>query len=321
MENSEKLLELLQKEKLTREEQHQIDIQIQSDPELAKLFNTYQNIAHAVKYGTHLSGNDISEYIFYKNGIAVNNSNIIKFIPRIEEHLRICKKCEDEFKELNSEYAESESILDNILINSVSDSGNKSSIPGVYKRIWGVRFAFITSVSIILLFLSTVVISNLTKPAYYDLAKVTNNPEFSISRGRATDDFQRGIEAYDNENYNQAILFFDKDIKLNGNENTIFYTHYLLGLTYLESAQKSILGLFPHMDNNKIRDGIVNLNACVHENNTGEFQDINMNAYYYLSKAYLMEGNKEEAILCLKSVINGKGSKMDEAAKILNKLE
>jgi tetratricopeptide (TPR) repeat protein len=166
-----------------------------------------------------------------------------------------------------------------------------------------------------------VIISNLTKPAYFDLAKITNNREFSISRGRATDDFQRGIEAYDEENYNQAILFFNKDAKLNSSENTIFYTHYLLGLTYLESAQKSILGLFPHIDNDKVSNGIVNLKICIRENNSGEFQDINMNANYYLSKAYLMEGNKEEAILSLKNVINGKGSKMDEAAKILNKLE
>jgi hypothetical protein len=98
MENSDKLLELLQKEKLTGKEQQQLYIQIQNDPELAKLFNTYKKIENTVKYNTHLSGNDISEYIFYKNGLAGDNSNIITFIPRIEEHLRTSKKCEEEIK-------------------------------------------------------------------------------------------------------------------------------------------------------------------------------------------------------------------------------
>jgi tetratricopeptide (TPR) repeat protein len=321
MENSNILLELLQKNKLSEEEQQQLNLLIQSDPELAKLYGSYKKISNTVKYHSHLSTGEISEYVLYKNGLSTDGTGIIMHAPRIEEHLRICKRCEDEFKELNSEFVESEAFIDAALLKPISgDSKGNSSVSGILRRPYSLKIAFATTV-IILLFTVAAVIINLTRPSYYDLAKLTDKSELSITRGRATDDFQKGIEAYDDGNYSKAAAFFDNDIKFNDNESTIFYTYYILGLTNLEFAQKNTTDLFPAFNKGKALISITNMKICIQKNNTGAFPDINLNAYYYLAKAYLMLGNKEEAVSCLKNVITGKGSKMDDAAKILNKLK
>jgi tetratricopeptide (TPR) repeat protein len=321
MENSDYLLELLQKDKLSEEEQEQLNLIIQSDPESAKLYDSYKKISSTVKHHSHLSTGEISEYVLYKNGLSTDGTGIIMHAPRIEDHLRICKRCEDEFKELNSEFVESEAFIDAALLKPVSrDSKGKLPVSGILRRPFSLKIAFATTV-IILLFTISAVIINLTRPSFYELAKLTDKSELSITRGRATDDFQKGIEAYDDGNYSKAITFFNNDINFNNNENTIFYTYYILGLTNLEFAQKNTTDLFPTFDKGKAIISINNLKICIQKNTTGTFPDINMNAYYYLAKAYLMLGNKEEAISCLNNVITGKGSKMDDAAKILNKLK
>lgn len=321
MENSEKLLDLLQKDKLTGEEQQQFKLLTQNDPGLVRLCDSYKKISNAVRYNSHLSTEEISEYILFKNGLPNDGNGITILAPKLEEHLRICKICEDEFKELNNEFAESQIFFNTALTKYTNSDLSKLSLPGVFRRPYNLKITFVTTIAILLFCLSAVIISNITKPHYYDLAQLSNKSEFSITRGRATDDFQRGIEAYDERNYTQAITFFNNDIKFNGSESTIFYTYYILGLTSLESAQRNILGLFPSFDKEKVSNSITNLKICIQKNNTGVFPDINMNAYYYMAKANLMLGNKEEAAICLKNVITGKGSKMNEAAKILNELE
>jgi tetratricopeptide (TPR) repeat protein len=295
---------------------------MQQDPSLTKLDKLHKSISAAVRNNCHPSTAEISEYILFKNGLSDNETGIIQLALKIEEHLRTCKKCEEEFKELNNEYAESEIFLNNSFAEH-ADTGakNKFFLARTMSRASAFKFTLSAAVSILLICIFTMIISNITKPAYFDLAQLSKKPELSITRGRATDDFQRGIEAYDEGNYTQAIQFFKKDIKLNENENTIFYTYYIMGLTNLESAQNSILGLFPSFDKTKLSNSITALETCIQKNNSGEFPDINMNANYYLAKANLFLGNKQEAIINLKKVIDGKGSKMDEATEMLNKLE
>jgi tetratricopeptide (TPR) repeat protein len=322
MENSEKLLELLQKDRLTTEEQQQINVLVHGDPELSKLYDSYTRISNAVRHNSHPSLEEITEYVFFRNGLSTDNPGIYVLAPLIEEHLRTCNKCEDEFKEVNNEFSETEIFLDDILRKPINpDSKASLFVRGILQKPSSLKFALLTTITILFLSLSAGIILNITKPQYYELAGLSNKSEFSITRGRSTDDFQKGIEAYDDGNYTQAISFFSNDIKLNHNESTIFYTYYILGLVNLQSAQKNSLGLFPSFDKDKVLSSIADLKACIQRNNTETFPDINMNAYYYLAKANLMIGNKKEAILCLKNVINGKGGKMDEAAKILYKLE
>ncbi|MBK6913984.1 MAG: hypothetical protein IPH11_10120 [Ignavibacteriales bacterium] len=64
-----------------------------------------------------------------------------------------------------------------------------------------------------------------------------------------------------------------------------------------------------------------NLQLSIEKNLSGKYQNLSMNAHFYIAKAYLMFDDKENAKKYLEKVIEEKGSKMIEAENILSDLE
>ncbi len=322
MDNLEKILDLLQKEKLTADESDYLNNLNNNDLEGLKLYNDYFKIEKAVKSSSHLSVDELGEYILFKNGTEGDDKSIIKQAPKIEAHLRECKKCTEEFKLLNGEYSETENFLSNEFAKKSPEENKTQQVPAaITRRLYTSRYGFATTIILGFLILSAIVVSNLTSPSFYKLAKVSNGSEFSNSRGRATNYFQEGLKSLEENNSDQAIKFFNEDIKQNSSDETIFYSYYIIGLTYLQESENSFLGLFPSYNKPKVVEGINNLQACIQKNNSGKFPDINMDADFYLAKASLMLEDKQEAIKYLKIVVDGKGSRMNNAAEILKELE
>ncbi len=322
MNNLEKILDLLQKEKLNSEESDYLNRLKETDPEVRKLYSDYYKIEIAVKASSHLSLDEIGEYVLYKNGVESEGTGIIKRVPQIEAHLRTCKKCVEEFKLLNNEYFDTDNFLSTEFAQDPHEENKTQRIQSpVSHKTYTSRYGFAISIVIGFLILSLAVVSNLTLPPYYKIAKLSNGSEFSISRGRATNSFQEGLKSLEENNLDQAIIFFNEDIKQNGYDETIFYTYYIIGLTYLQESPKSVLGLFPTYDKSEVINGIKNLEECLRKNNSGKFPNINMDSFYYLAKANLMLGDKQKAIKYLRMVVVGKGSKMEKAAEILKELE
>lgn len=322
MNNYEKILDILQKRNLTNEDKALIDSLIANDPEAKKLYNAYAKIEKAL-ISDHLSHDEIRDYVLYKNNMEPENRDIISRVSEIEIHLNSCERCTDEFKLLNEEFSDIESFL-SVELNK--ESINKAEwVPSAMHqtRQWGRTsvYAFSSLIATGFLYLSLYLISNATTPDSYQIASLSDKSDFYITRGRATDDFQETLKALENEQYDKAIFHLVNDINKNPDDETIFYSHYILGLAYLETAHKSFIGLFPSYDKEKAKLSLKNFRHCIEKNTSGKFPDITYSAYFYSAKASLMLDDTDSAKEYLRIVVNEKGSKMSEAQNMLNELE
>ena len=194
--------------------------------------------------------------------------------------------------------------------------------PGISKsRSRAPRYAFLSVIIIGLVYLSLYLISSASVPTYYRDAAIVNESEFSVNRGRATENFQNSLRALDKHDYDDAINYLQKDIRQNPDDETIFYSYYIMGLSYLETAEHNFLGLFPDYNRERAEKGAEYLKESIQKNDSGKFINIKLNSYFYLAKANLMLNDKEAARKYLAKVIDEKGSKMEESRKLLDELE
>lgn len=323
MDRKDKIKELLEKKDLTAGEKQELESLIGNNEELRKFFSSYNQLAKIVAHSSHLTEEELSEYVLYKNGINPEDKSIIGKIPFIETHLRKCSECSDIFKDFNSEYSNLESFLsETIGQNRRSAAENAFVQTEVMKsRYRAPRYAFMSVLIIGLVYLSLYIISSFSTPGYYHDAALNDASEFSINRGRATENFQNSLKALDKDNYDDAIGYLQKDIQQNPDDETIFYSYYIMGLSYLETAEHDFLGLFPRYNHDRAIKGAEYLKESVRKNDSGKFTNIKLDSYFYLAKASLMLNDKKSAGEYLSMVINEKGSKMEEAKKLLGELE
>ena len=318
MDRQDKIKELLEKKNLTAGDKQELESLIGNNEELRDFVFAYNQLAKIVTHSSHLSEEEISEYILFRNGIKPEDNTIISRIPFIETHLRKCSECSNIFKDLNSEYSDVESFLSSTINQDKQSVSVQTELKSRYRA---PRYAFISVLIIGLVYLSLYIISSFSTPAYYHDAALNDASEFSINRGRATENFQNSLKALENDNYDDAIGYLQKDIQQNPDDETIFYSYYIMGLSYLETAEHDFLGLFPGYSSERAIKGAGYLKESVRKNDSGKFTNIKLNSYYYLAKASLMLHDKKSAREYLSMVINEKGSKMEEAKKLLGELE
>ena len=111
--------------------------------------------------------------------------------------------------------------------------------------------------------------------------------------------------------------FFKEDINENKIDQSIFYTYYVLGITQLHTAEESFIGLFKNYDKEKVNDAIASLNKAIELNTSGSYENINLDAQYYLGRAYLLVDNLKSAKENLQIVIDRKGRFYKEANKLV----
>lgn len=322
MDRKLKILELLEKKNISEQEIKELERLAENDKELKDFISTYNNLSDVVRHSSHLTERDISEYILYKNEISRDSNVLIKRIPFIEAHLRDCSHCSEIFKELHSEYSEIDSYLAENPVLAGQPSEENIAIRGdLLRKYKAPRYAFASVIIIGLVYLTLYIISSFTAPDFYKEAAFKNESEISINRGRTTENFQKSLKALENDNYTEAIDFLQKDIQQNPNDETIFYSYYIIGLSYLETAEHNFIGLFPGYNFEQAIKGKKYLEESVMKNTSGRFINIKLNSYFYLAKASLMLNDKSSAEKYLSMVINGKGSKMGEARKLLDELE
>jgi hypothetical protein len=274
-------------------------------------------IARIINDSYHPTHDDLGNYILFKNGVDPEANSFLRLIPKIEQHLRKCSECSRLYLELNNEYAS----LDNYLNEEESLRISKIPEPVVVQhKSFTAKYSVIALVIVFLVGLASFAISGILTPLPLKYADLKNQSGLYETRGRVTYDFQESLKAFENHDYENAVKDLNKDISDNRGDETIFYSWYILGITYLESAQSDILGLFPSYDKNKVSLGISALNKTLELNNSGKFLNINLDIYFLLGKAYLMVNNKSGANEFFNKVIKEKGSHMNEAKNILSAL-
>jgi len=295
---------------------------LESDEEAKELYAIYKKLNSSVSSLTHLTPDDIANYIIFEKGLSASEAGGHKLLSKIEEHIQNCTVCKEEYALLVEEYNSLDTHLNRIItdvpLEEKTKSGFLSSIFTSQNSF--TRYAFAFSVFFVFVYVSAFMISDFTTPAYFNSASIKSEREFYTTRSRGTDDFQKSLSAFDNDNFEKGIKYLEKDIKDNSSDNTIFYSHYILGIAYLQSAEKDYLGLFKTYDNNKVEKGIENLKLAITKNTSGNFENVKLNAYYYLGKGYLMLNDVTAAKNYLKKVVKNKGSKMKEALILLDKV-
>ncbi len=321
MDKKEKILELLSRKNLTASEKYELDKLTGSDEELKGLADNYHQLEKIVSHSSHLNEDELAHYILYKNGLQPDDSSIIKRVPFFEQHLRKCSECSELLTELNSEYSDVEQFLSQTVPeeNGAKTEINKQGRTAAWYK--APRYAFASLLLVGFIYLALFIISSSITPAYYDEAAIRQDSQFSITRGRATENFQNSLKALEKNNYDEAIVFLKKDIKENPDDATIFYSYYIVGLSYLETAEQDFLGLFPGYDRERVDKGKQYLEKSIQKNDSGKFENIKLNSYFYLAKANLMLNDKKSAEEYLNMVISNKGSKMEEAKHLLGEME
>lgn len=322
MNNFDYILNLVQKNSLSEVEKLKLEEILNNDLEAKEFYNTYLKLAKGLKKSNHITFDEMKDFILVKNNLEPEDQNIFGKINWIEDHLRQCTSCTDQFTMINSEFADVENFLAESLLQKDENESQAESKHNFFIRKMNPQYyAFAAVLLIAVLFGSLFIVSELTTSSASKHASLEDKSGFYISRGRTTDFFQESINALDDENYNAAISYLKKDIQENSNSETIFYTHYVLGLVYLEIAESDFIGLFPSYDKTNASNGLKNLQLSIEKNLSGKYQNLSMNAYFYIAKAFLMLEDKENAKKYLKKVIDEKGSKMIEAENILSDLE
>ena len=132
--------------------------------------------------------------------------------------------------------------------------------------------------------------------------------------------FQRGLDAIDRKENESAIQFLNDDVNVNKSDESIFYTHFVLGITYVSKAETDFLGLFKSFNKADVRKGIENFEKSIVLNNSGKFDNLKLDAHYFIGKSYLMIDDKTSAHEHLQLVVDGKGSYYKKAEKLLSEL-
>lgn len=321
MKNLDKIISLIEKENLSENEKSLLKQLLEDDPELRDFYRTYSKLGKAFRISNHLSYDELGDYVLIKNGLEPENKLNIEKVPIFDVHLRRCEKCSKLMKSLNAEFSDVESFVAGKFNNQNKEisaplSDGHLRIP----KFNFARYAFIGITSFAIIILALVAISNFTASKYYQLAAITDESDMMISRGRTSDNFELSIKALEEKNYESAVEFLKSDIEQNKNDETIFYSHYILGLTYLETAETNILGLFPSFNKSRAQYALDNFKKTVELNNSGKFNNVNLDAYFYSAKAALMLEDIQSAKEFLEKVITEKGSKLNEASEIIKAL-
>jgi TolA-binding protein len=318
MNDIEKIIELLDKDSITSDEKKILDGITEQNPEAKKISQIYLKLKMSLKQNDHIDEELMGEYVLYKN----NNSServIILLSKMIEDHIRKCNQCENLFKELNAEYTE----VDEFIIKSVSDQiiqnkQSKNKTFSLFNNFGAVKYAFASLTVFIALYLGLFMISSFTTPDYKKA--FIEDEDFYTTRGRTSELFQRGLDAIDKKDFESAIQYLNDDINKNPNDESIFYTHFVLGITYVNKAETNFLGLFKSFDRAEVQKGIVNFEESIELNKSGRFDNLNLDAQYFIGKSYLMIDDKASAKEHLQLVVDGKGSYYKKAEDLLKYL-
>jgi len=323
MEKFDKIFELLEKKSLTETDKKLLEEFSASDEEIKSFILMYRSINNSLAASEHLHPDLLASYVLFEVGEELDN-RLIPFIrQKIKSHLDQCSICKNEYNDLVNEYSGiQEHVNKSIIRNSQSSFKDKKFfISSNLKPSPAFRYAFTALAVLLVAYVGLFFVSSSTIPDYKKNIFPNEQEEFYKTRGRTSPLFQQGLNAIDKGDYSTAIKFLSEDIAKHQNEKSIFYSHYIIGITHLKAAESNFIGLFRSFDKNQVNLAIANLKKSIEKNNSGEYESLKLDSYYYMGRAYLLVDDRDAAISSLEMVIVGKGRYSREAVQLISKLE
>jgi len=308
MDKFEKILNLIDENKTAGEIK-------ETFPEEKDFIETYGKLRNIIEKGSHIPIEILGEYVEFLN-TPNSNLKIEHFKPIVEEHLKSCNRCQNDFKILNAEFDRIKDYVNNKLIARKSPKEKKSIFTNFLKKkfIYSLAPAAIVVGILLFLFNASFLTPDSVRVIYNNASEIV-----TITRGEATPYFQKFVSAIENNNLNLAAYFIDREIK-NSYSPTIFYSYYLAGLTHLNIARRSIGKLFLGINSTELEKAINYFKLSLKTNKFKEFENIKLKTYFYLGSSYFLAGNYSLAREFLTKVEKAKGNYFKEAKIILNSL-
>ncbi len=309
MEKIDKILELLERKNLTETEIKLLKEFANSDKEIRSFISVYRSLNSSLDSSEHLPPDLLSSYILFEMGDEPDNKLIPYIQQKIKSHLEVCSVCRNEYNLLINEYKDIKNHVDKSIVKSTKTSvqATKFSLFGNSTRSSSFRYTFATLAVLIVGYLGLFLISSSITPDYKKNIFAENQDDFYKTRGRTSYLFQRGLNSIEKGYYNDAIKYLSDDIREHQNEKSIFYSYYIVGITYLKAAESDFLGLFQSYDKGNVNLAIANLKESINKNNSADYESLKLDSYYYIGRAYLLIDNQDSAKLSLQKVIEGKG--------------
>lgn len=321
MNHEQEIIELLTRTPLDVSDQSRIQEILTVDSELKK----YENLIKLLKIfdeSGHIHLENLSEYILYEAEQGKDfNKNLYPYAI-MESHIAECQQCLEEYELLKSELIDIESFMNEKIIPD-----RLTRVPGDGKnKFWDFifsplpKYSFGTVIGGCAVYLILFLISNLSTPEHlrFDAEKHSNG--ISITRGRTSVEFHYAMTAFSEKDYRTSIKYLEDDINNNPYDPTLFYSYYIKGLVHLHNAEDDYLGLFPSFSPHHLRESISCFDKSIILNSSGKFDNISLDAHYFLAKAYLILDEFEEAKKHLKIVVEENGEFSSEASAILMEL-
>lgn len=323
MDKIDKILELLEKKSLTEAEKILLIEFSDSDEEIKSFVSSYRTLTNSLSASGHVPTDLVASYVLFEKGDDPENKVAAILNQKINSHLAECSICKNEYNELVKEYSEVREHVNKSVVRTSQASlrEHNSFIPSIFKSSTSFRYAFATLSVFLVAYLGLFIVSNSITPDYEKNIFANEQEDFYKTRGRTSPLFQQGLNAIEKSDYLKAIEFLSEDIAKHQNEKSIFYTHYIIGITYLKSAESDFIGLFRSYDKDQVNFAIANLKESVDKNNSGDYESLKLDAYYYMGRAYLLNDERDSAISNFQKVIDGKGKYSREAAQLIVNLE
>ena len=306
------ILSILDKKQADTLSEDEIASLFADDAELMSTFKKYKRITSAVRAQRHPNGESLTSYVLGE--LPENEAGLLA------KHILDCSICDETVSELQSELNGVQLYLDRTIDKNHQSSFKKAKIFFLQSSPilrYAVAAVFVLGFAYSCIF----AVSELTTSKNFTLGNLQSVQNFTISRGRESESFQEALYAIDQKDFSNAIIALKKDIAENGKDESIFYTHYILALTYYHAAYSAPIGLFPHYDKPMIRDAKKEFAECINLNKNPQLQNISLDAYFFSAKASIILNDIVSAKSDLQKVIDGKGSKMQEAKDLLLRTE
>jgi tetratricopeptide (TPR) repeat protein len=323
MEKIDKILELLERKTLTETEMKLLEDFSNSDEEIRSFIGVYRSLSSSLSASEHLPPDLLSSYILFEMGDEPDNKLIPYIRLKIKSHLEVCSVCRNEYNLLINEYNEIKDHVDKSIVNNTKTTVHttKISLPGNFTRSSSFRYTFATLAVLIVGYFSLFLISSSITPDYKKNIFAENQDGFYKTRGRTSSLFQRGLNSIEKGDYNDAIKYLSDDIREHQNEKSIFYSYYIIGITYLKAAETDFIGLFKSYDKGNVNLAIANLKESIDKNNSGDYESLKLDSYYYIGRAYLLNDDKASAVSNFQKVVDGKGKYSKEAVELIRQME
>ena len=318
----EKIIELLTKQNLSKAERERLIEELHANPNLHDLGNVIHELIDLAK-DEHFDTDILSEYVLFLGGDKSEERKLTTLVPHIEKHLQSCSKCREEFQFLSAELNEVDNFLSEKIVEKKKHEAIETRSPKIFKLFenFNTNYSYAAAASIIIGFLSLFAISEFSTPDYVKVSSQYSYDDFSTTRGRTSANFMNAVTALENENYDSAINELQNDIKNNSDDLTTFYSYYILGITHLTKAHSDFAGLFDSYNGKDLSNAVDSFIKVLELNNSGLFENVNSNTYFFLGKSYLLEEEFDNAKKYLTKAVDSETEYSQEAEELLSSIK